>query len=101
MLFGHTVSRFPFCHWTRKVGSRFCWVFFPYETNLTGPNAVIMSVAASASRMSLADALFARRTASATTYREAYASAPWYSVSSLYFATYLSKYCRAPLYGTF
>src|SRR3990170_4506030 len=74
--FGHTVVRFPFCHWTMKVGSLFCWVFFSYETNLTGPNAVIMSVVARASRTSLGVMLFALFRASATTYNEAYASAP-------------------------
>src|SRR3989337_2072496 len=88
---GQTVSRFPFCHWTMKVGSLFCWVFFSYETNLTGPKAVIMSVVNKASRTSFGVMLFALFRASATTYREAYASAPWYSVSSLYLARYFLK----------
>ena len=55
-----------------------------------------MSVFARASRTSFGVMAFARLRASATTYSEAYASAPWYSVSSLYFFAYLSKYSLAP-----
>src|SRR5512135_1574051 len=95
-LFGHTASNSPFCHWTRYVSSLFCWVFFPYEMNLTGPKAVFMSVADRASRTSLGVMLFARFRASATTYIAAYASAPWYSVSEPYFFWNLLKYSLAP-----
>src|SRR5512140_264493 len=98
--FGQTASNWPFCHWTIYVSSLFCWVFLPYETNLTGPKTVFKFVAAKASRMSFGERLFARFSASATTCIAAYASAPWYSVSEPNFFWNLLKYSLAPGNGS-